>query len=279
MGREQAGGLPRGKSGTPHASLYALSHHTVDCHQGRQTPRGPVSPQPLPTPVAPLAGASDGHHPSPRSQAPCSQSPPAHTVASLAPVLAAWAEAARACQSSGKERRNKSQLVSLRGPGREWVFPFLACPGDPAAGGAPLDACSRRELHLPWWVPELRWVELSVRASPEGQQDGRRRAGASSALWTGGAGKKEALVSQAGCIPALCAHLSGQELGCRRSRQARPPERAAAPAAPAPSPELPRGGWRRSRPSLQFGPGLPSSLAVQAPGSGAPAALGRWAAS
>lgn len=107
-------------------------------------------------------------------------------------------------------------------------------------------------------MPGLRWVELSARASPEGQQNGRRRAGASSALWTGGAGKKEALVSQAGCIPALCAHLSGQELGCRRSRQARPPERAAAPAAPAPSPELPDEGWRRSRPSLPFGPGLPS---------------------
>lgn len=87
----------------------------------------------------------------------------------------------------------------------------------------PLDACSRRELHLPCWGPGLRWVELSARASPEGQQqDGRWRAGAGSALWTGGAGRKEALVSQAGCIPAPCAHLSGQELGCRRSARPAP---------------------------------------------------------
>lgn len=39
-------------------------------------------------------------------------------------------------------------------------------------------------------------------------------------------------------------------------RQARPPERAAAPAAPAPSPELLRGYWRRSHPYLQLRPGL-----------------------
>lgn len=182
-----------------------------------------------------------------------------------------------------REGKTKQKPTSFSARPREGVgTPF---PRQPWRSGArrqavcPLDACSGRELHLPWFVPGLRWVELSARASPEGQQDGRRRAGASSALWTGGAGKKEALVSQAGCIPALCAHLSGQELGCRRSRQARPPERAAAPAAPAPSPELPRGGWRRSRPSLQFGPGLPSSLPVQAPGSGALAAPGRWAAS
>lgn len=89
-----------------------------------------------------------------------------------------------------------------------------------------------------------------------GQQGGRRRAGASSALWTGGAGRKEALVSQAGCIPARCAHLSGQELGCRRSRQARPPERAAAQPAPAGAPSCRGGGRRRSHSSLQHRPGL-----------------------
>lgn len=47
------------------------------------------------------------------------------------------------------------------------------------------------------------------------------------------AGGKEALVSQAGCIPAHGAHLSGQEPG-RRRRRARPPEKAAVPAAPGP---------------------------------------------
>lgn len=191
-------------------------------------------------------------------------------------------EGARACQSSGKEGGNKSQAVSLYGPGRSGYSLSLPALGSRGlgAGGVPLDARSRRELHLPCWRPGLRWVELSARANPEGQRDGRRRrAGASSALWTGGAGRKEALVSQAGCIPARCAHLSGQELGCRRRRQARPPEKAAAPAAPAKGPEPPRGGWRRSHPSLQLTPGVPSSRHVQAPGSGAPAAPGRGAAS
>lgn len=63
-------------------------------------------------------------------------------------------------------------------------------------------------------------------------------------------------MSQAGRIPARCAHLSGQELGCRRSRQARPPERAAAPAAPAPAPSRRGGGRGRSHSSPRRGPGL-----------------------
>lgn len=161
-------------------------------------------------------------------------------------------------EGRGEQKPGSFSVRAPGGSGYSLSLPVLASRGL-GAGGVPLNACSRGELHLPWWRPGLRWIELSARASPEGQQDGRRRAGASSALWTGGAGRKEALVSQAGCIPARCAHLSGQELGCRRSRQARPPEKAKAPAAPAKSPKLPRGGWRRSHPSLQLRPGVPSS--------------------
>lgn len=82
-------------------------------------------------------------------------------------------------------------------------------------------------------------------------------------------------MSQAGCIPARCAHLSGQELGCRRSRQARPPERAEAQPVPAPSPEPPRRGLEEEPLFSAAQTGTPASPPVQAPGSGPLAALGR----
>lgn len=53
------------------------------------------------------------------------------------------------------------------------------------------------------------------------------------ALYGAAAGRKEALVSQTGRIPARGAHLSGQEPERRRARL---PEKAAAPAAPSPAP-------------------------------------------
>lgn len=237
---------------------------TVFRCRGEAHTQGTVSPQPLPTSFTHLPNVlfQQGHLlatvPSPRSQPPSSQLSPSHILAGLAPALAAWAEGARACQSSGKGRETKAP----GGSGYLLSSPVLSSRGT-GTGGVPSDM--QWELHLPEWDYlglGLRWVELSARASPAGQLVGRRRAGASSALWTGGAGRKEALVSQAGCIPVRCAHLSGQELGCRPSLQARPPERAAAQPAPAPSSEPPRRG-------LEEEPQAPGSDPRATPGPGA----------
>lgn len=77
-------------------------------------------------------------------------------------------------------------------------------------------------------------------------------------------------MSQAGRIPAGGAHLSGQE---RERRRARPPEKAAAPAAPSPAPRRTAAGQGRSHFfSLQSSPGAapshPSKLQTLVPWDG-----------
>lgn len=82
----------------------------------------------------------------------------------------------------------------------------------------------RRGRALPRWAPLGGWAAGARRA---GLCGGRAAVGAGGRegrgpLYEAAAGRKEALVSQAGRIPTRGAHLSGQEPG--RSR-ARPPER------------------------------------------------------
>ena len=107
-----------------------------------------------------------------------------------------------------------------------------------------------------------------------GRAGGGRRPRGGDRFMGRAAGGKEALVSQAGRIPARGAHLSGQEPG-RRRRRARPPEKAAVPAAPGPSSRPTAAGAGEEPPlSLQSSPGRGASPPLQPADSRLPGCLG-----
>lgn len=84
------------------------------------------------------------------------------------------------------------------------------------------------------------------------------------------AGGKEALVSQAGRIPARGAHLSGQEPGAAAAAGPAPRKRLRLPRRPAPAPRPPAAGaGEEPPPSLQSSPGRRASPPLQAADSGA----------
>lgn len=164
---------------------------------------------------------------------------------------AAWAEGASACQTPGRGRTGKQKPTSTLNPlpgtaaqarvGTPFSLPSPGMGASPvglgtwrggqgAAGRPPtaLPPCARAphqpggRLHLPGrgFAPSPRWAPLvgwAAGAGRAGLSGGRAAAGAGGrgegTLYEAAAGRKEALVSQAGRIPARGAHLSGQERG------------------------------------------------------------------
>lgn len=144
------------------------------------------------------------------------------------------------------------------------ALPLCARVPAPAGSGAAPTSARTRALPALDSVPPLGCRGAASRpvrragCSGGGRREGRGR------LYGAAAGRKEALVSQAGCIPARGAHLSGQEPErCR----ARPPEKAEAPG---PAPRRTAAGQGRSLSfSLQSSPGRGAFPPLRAPGPGA----------
>lgn len=206
---------------------------------------------------------------------------PGHSRAGWAPALGSPAIGKQGLPVFNKRKgKQKRRLVCLRGcpgSGGQLVCPRrsgspcghrglagggfapLAVPPTRAAPGAPgrrLDV-PRRGLARSGAGSCRRWSEpggpeRGRRRATAARRRRRRRAGSGQHFMGRAAGKKEALVSQERRIPAYSAHLSGQEPGRRRHRRSRirPPERAAAPPAPALSRDPLRRGPREEPPPL-----------------------------